>query len=240
MIGIQSQPQLQSSQTAPFREPHGGAKISFKSSEIDNDDFSKEDIEAERDAKVDDINKQKEDWDNLADELENSDNKFSKKLAKPIRWCASLLGLAATFVLAKYSSKLTLETLKSFTKTEGAKATIDSLKNAKEPIKNVIQSGKKIVNEAIQNPKVQECIKSLKDSKAGKAVAEFMKNEKVAKVLEPLKTTFESIKNIKIDGAKIQSGVENTMAATTTASVAVDNLTGRNNGKSNLDLATGV
>ena len=68
----------------------------------------------------------------------------------------------------------------------------------------------------------------------------FMKNEKVVKYAEPLKNTFESIKNTKIDGKKIQNFVENAMAVTTTGSVIVDDLAGRNDEKSATELAAGV
>ena len=47
------------------------------------------------------------------------------------------------------------------------------------------------------------------------------------------------MKDIKIDGKKVQNAAENTMAVTTTGSVLVDNLTGRNNDKSAIELATG-
>ena len=69
---------------------------------------------------------------------------------------------------------------------------------------------------------------------------DFLNNKQVARVFEPLKNTLKSIKEIKINGKSVQSFAENTMAATTTGSVLVDNLTGRNNDKSNIELATGV
>ena len=46
------------------------------------------------------------------------------------------------------------------------------------------------------------------------------------------------MKNINAD--KIQSGIENTMAASTTASVIIDDLAGRNDDKSNINLALGA
>ena len=42
------------------------------------------------------------------------------------------------------------------------------------------------------------------------------------------------------DGDKVQTSIENTMAAATTASVIIDDLAGRNNNKSNVDLALGA
>ena len=67
-----------------------------------------------------------------------------------------------------------------------------------------------------------------------------MKNEKIAKYAEPLKNTINSIKDTKIDGKKIQNFVENAMAVTTTGSVIVDDLAGRNDEKSATELAAGV
>ena len=60
----------------------------------------------------------------------------------------------------------------------------------------------------------------------------------LGKVKEYKEATKSFMKNINAD--KIQSGVENTMAASTTASVIIDDLAGRNDNKSNMNLALGA
>ncbi|MCR5266664.1 MAG: hypothetical protein K6E29_08765 [Cyanobacteria bacterium RUI128] len=234
MLGIQNQPQIQAKPAVSFK----GNEYEHSSYGASSPDyFDKYEIEAERDDKIDKINQSKQGFEDLADELENSDNKYAQKAGKGVRLAASLIGLAATFVMAKYSSKFIIESLKSVAKNPAIKGTVDAVsKTAGDVAKGV--SG--VASKAMENPKVIKTIEGIKASQVGKAVIGFVKNPKVAKVIDPLKKTIESIKNVKINSASIQSAIENTMAATTTGSVLVDNLTGRNRGKSPVELATGV
>lgn len=237
MLEIQNQPHYKSHQAVSFKGREDYEEYYTKP--YGADCLSREEVEAERDEKLDKINEQKEQFDNLADELENSDNKIVQKAGKGMRFAASVLGLVGTFVVAKYSSKVAIETLKSAANNPAIKNTLNSLKGMEEPAKKALGSLKEIAGKITKNPKVKEGISKITESKIGKFATDALKNEKVAKVIEPLKNTLKSIKDIKINGKSIQSAVENTMAATTTGSVLVDNLTGRNNDKSMVDLATG-
>jgi hypothetical protein len=210
--------------------------VSFKSNVSD----IKYDIENERDEKIDQFTKDQDDWNDFAEQLENSDNKVVKKTGKAARFVATLFGLAGAFVGAKYGSKLAIETLKSVANNGSSKKIIESLKGLKEPATKVIKSIGDNAKKVAETPFVKENLAKLENSKFGQVVSGFVKNEKVAKVLEPVKNTLKSMKDIKIDGNKIQNFIENTMAVTTTGSVLVDDLAGRNNDKSTVELASGV
>ncbi len=237
MLEIQNQPQVQAAKQVSFK---GYDDYAYKTSPMDPDYFDREAMEAERDAKVDEINQSKQGLDDLADELENSDNKISKKTGKGLRVIATLIGLAGTFVMAKYSSKLVIETLKNAAKSPAAKTFTDSLKGMSKPIEKAAEGLKGYAEKALKNPTIKKDLDALKNTKFVQKVTEFAKNEKVANVLKPLKETLKSIKDIKINGKSIQTGIENTMAAVTTGSVLVDDLAGRNNHKSNVEIASGI
>lgn len=237
MLEIQNQPQVQAKQAVSFK---GSGEAAYRTSPMGNDYFDRDSMEAERDAKVDEINQSKQSLNDLADELENTDNKVSKKAGKGIRIAATLLGLAGTFVMAKYSSKLVIETLKNAAKSPAVKSTVDSVRGLGAPIRKAAEGIKQSVVKAMENPAVKKNIDALKANKFVQKAGEFMRNEKVAKVLKPIEETMKSIRDIKLNGKSIQAGIENTMAAVTTGSVLVDDLTGRNNHKSNVELATGV
>lgn len=237
MLEIQNQPQVQAVQQVSFK---GMGDNSYKTSPMEPDYFDRDAMEAERDAKMDEINQSRQGLDDLADELENSDNKISKKTGKGLRVIATLIGLAGTFVMAKYSSKFVIETLKNAAKSPAIKSTVESVKGMGEPLKKAANGLKEYAKKAIQNPTIKKEIDTLKNTKIAQKVVEFAKNEKVASVLKPLKETLKSIKDIKINGKSIQSGLENTMAAVTTGSVLVDDLAGRNNHKSNVEIASGI
>ena len=237
MLEIQNQPQVQATQAVSFK---GNSETAYKTAPMGNDYFDRDSIEAERDAKVDEINQSKQSLDDLADELEKTDNKVSKKAGKGIRIAATLIGLAGTFVMAKYSSKLVIETLKNTAKSPAIKSTLESVKGMEKPLKKAIGGIKETVVKAMDTPAIKKNIDALKKTKFIQQAIKFAKNEKVANVLKPVSETLKSIKDIKINGKSIQTGIENTMAAVTTGSVLVDDLTGRNNHKSNVELATGV
>lgn len=211
--------------------------ISFKGDVSD----IKRKIEDEGQEKRNQYKKDQADWDEFADNLENSDNKILKKGSKIFRIGAALFGIAATFVGAKVGSKVAIETLKTLGK-EGstARTVIDGAKKMKEPLVNTFKAIAGGVKKVAETPAVKELAQKLKASKLGTKISNVLKNEKVASALEPLKTTLKSVKDIKIDGKKIQSFVENTMAGVATGSVVVDDLAGRNNNKSNAELAAGV
>ena len=82
----------------------------------------------------------------------------------------------------------------------------------------------------------------LKNSQIGKKVVEFAEKPKVKNVIETVQGYKEAAKTLikNINGDKVQTSIENTMAASTTASVIIDDLAGRNNNKSNVDLALGA
>ncbi len=224
MLGIHNQPSMMAK------------SVNFKGVSSD----LKYDIETERDQKIDQFTKDKAEWDEFADNLEQSDSKVAKKAGKVVRLGASILGLAATFVGAKYGSKLAIETLKSFTKNDTAKKVVENVKKLKRPAMRAMVYARKAVRSIAKQPSVQKAVETLKNSKATEAIQNFVKNEKVAKVLEPVKTTLKSMKDVKIDGKKVQNFIENTMAVTTTGSVLVDDLAGRNNDKSATELAMGA
>lgn len=224
MLGIHNQPSMMTK------------SVSFKGVSSD----LKYDIETERDQKIDQFTKDKAEWDEFADNLEQSDSKVAKKAGKVVRIGASILGLAATFVGAKYGSKLAIETLKSFTKNDTAKKVIENVKKLKRPAMRAMVKVRQAARAIAKQPAVQETVAKLRNSKMGESIIKFANNEKVAKVLEPLKTTVKSMKDVKIDGKKVQNFIENTMAVTTTGSVLVDDLAGRNNDKSATELAMGA
>ena len=232
----QNQPHYQAKNSVNFK---GSEEYRYRAPEYEYDSMTKEDIEAERDEKLDKVNDTKQQFDDLADELENSDNKFVRKSGKLVRFGASLLGIVGTFVVAKYSSKMAIETLKSAAKSPAVKSTIDVLKKAEEPAGKILKSAKDYAGKVMENPKVKDNIAKVANSRFVTKAKDILANEKVKKVLEPLTTTLKSVKDIKINGKSIQSTVENVMAGAT-GSVIVDDLTGRNNDKSVVDLATGA
>lgn len=224
MLGIHNQPNVMTS------------SIAFKGEVAD----IKRKIEDEGQEKIDQFEKDQADWNEFADNLEKSDSKVAKKASKIVRVGATLLGIAATFVGAKVGSKVAIETIKSLGKGGTAKTIIEGAKKMQEPLSKIWNAAVSGTKKVAEMPAVKETVGKLKNSKAGQTIINTLKNEKVAKVLEPVKKTLESIKDVKIDGKKVQSFIENTMAVTTTGSVIVDDLAGRNNNKSNVELAAGV
>ena len=61
----------------------------------------------------------------------------------------------------------------------------------------------------------------------------------VVSIVTSLIVIFQTL-DLTVNGDKVQTSIENTMAASTTASVIIDDLAGRNNNKSNVDLALGA
>lgn len=212
MIGIQHYPNVTAN------------AVAFKSL-----NESTQDAKNERDKKLQDINNEKAEWEEFANQLENSDVKIIKKSSKLARFCASAFGLAATFIGAKYGSKIAIESLKTLGKSPTSKTITGHIAGIGEKIKGYANS-----------PIVKDTVEKMKGTNAYQAVEGFFKNEKVAKILEPVKNTVNSIKNTKINGQKVQSCVENTMAGVTTGSVLVDNIAGRNDDKSIVELASAV
>jgi hypothetical protein len=251
MLGIQKQ--LPEYQRNPMRFPAGGIvneEVRYPIDDFaDNDSFdmsdsaeeavTKESIEAERDEKMKDVRSTQKDLNDFADNLEQSDSKVAKKMGKGARFIASAVGLAGTFLVSKYSSKLTIETLKSFGKSKTFAGLAEKLKPLKRPALKAVVKAKNFVSELMTKPYIKETVEKAKNSNIGQKVSEFLKNDKIKQALEPIKNTWNSAKNIKFNGEKIQSAFENTMAATATGSVLVDNLTGRNDNKSVVELATG-
>ena len=224
MLGIHNQPSVMTS-SVPFKG---------KVSDI------KRNIEDEGQEQIDQFEKDQADWNEFADNLENSDNKVAKKAGKIVRVGAALLGIAATFVGAKVGAKVAVETIKTLGNSGTGKSIIDGVKKMKEPVSKTFSTIVEQAKKMVKTPTAQKIIDRAEKSKIGQTVINTLKNEKVAKAMEPLKKTFDSIKNIKVDGKKVQSFIENAMAITTTGSVVVDDLAGRNNDKSTAELAAGV
>lgn len=237
MLGIQNQTHIQPSQAVSFK---GEGDYRSYISDEGYDSFDRDSIDAERDEKMDKLNEQKQQFEDLAQELENSDNKYAKKAGKGIRFAAAICGIVGTFIMAKYSSKVAIETIKQYANNPAGKKVLESLEGAKEPAKKAFDGIKKYAKKFVEKPAIKSKIDKLVNSKTGKMVTDALNNEKVAKLLDPVKKSLSSLKDIKLNGKNIQSAIENTMAATATGSVIVDNLTGRNNKKSNAELATGV
>jgi len=238
MLSIQAQNSVNSHQQVNFKGSEKAERSYFDDESYD--EFDREAIEADRDEKIDQINQSRDDLETLADELDKNGGKVGQKASKFIRYGATIMGIAATFIAAKVSSKLAIETLKSFGNSKGAQSVINTVKSAKEPLGKVVEGAKNLADKAIKSPVVKENLEKITNSKIGQKTAEILKNEKVIKILEPVKNTLKSMKDIKLNGAKIQSYTENIMAATTTGSVIVDDIAGRNKNKSNAELATGV
>ena len=201
--------------------------------------FDEEQAKRELDAKMESVRKHQQEMEETAEKLEEIDSKYAKGAGKLFRYGAAAVGILGTFFASKYSSKLLIETLKTAAKSPSLQKIPETLKTVQKPAMDAVQSAKGAVNEALKNPKVAEKIAKITDSKIVKTAKAILENKTVSKVLEPVKNTLLAAKDIKINGKSVQSAVENTMAATTTGCVIIDDLTGRNNNKSVVDLATG-
>lgn len=203
----------------------------------EEDSFSQENIESERDAKLDELNKTRASFDDLADTFDKNPNAISKGASKVVRFASAAVGVAATFVMAKYGSKVTIGALRNFAKSKTVTNGLHTAEKAVAPMKKGFETAKKYITKT-SAPVVEK----LKDSKVGKAAAKFAENPKVKNVIETVQGYKEAAKTLikNINGDKVQTGIENTMAASTTASVIIDDLAGRNNNKSNVDLALGA
>ena len=237
MLKVQNQPQVSVSTT--FKSDNERSGYSSHVKDYDYDSFDKESVEFERNKVRKQFDADKNDWDNFADELEKSADKVSKGMGKGARFIATAVGLAGTFVVAKYSSKLTIETLKSLAKSKTAQSVINKVSELKGPINKVKETASGVIKNIAEKPAVKAKMDLIKNSKIVKSAESLLKSEKVQSVIEPVKNTLSSIKDIKINGKRVQSGIENTMAATVVGSDIVDTLAGRNDDKSTLELAAG-
>lgn len=236
MLGIQNSLSVNNSVKFGHNEM---SDYSYNTPDIPSDEysFSKEEIELERDKKLKDLDDTKASFEDLADNLDKNPDKISKGTGKVVRLAASAIGIVSTFVMAKYGSKVTINAFRNFAKSKTAQNIMNGTGSFVKPLK----SGAKSISKKMADVTSPIMIK-VKDSKLGtlaKGCAEkpFVKNtiEKVQGYKEAVKTLAKNI-----NGDKIQSGIENTMAASTTASVIIDDLAGRNNEKSNLNLALGA
>ena len=197
--------------------------------------LSEYDIQS-RDNMMADINATKADFDEFASSLDN--NSMTKKGSGFVRGVSTLIGLGGTFVMAKYGSKASINILKSIGKSSAVKKVVDGAKNASTPIQNHLAAFKTMVSEKAVTPVIDK----LKPTKFYKGVQAILEKPMVKNGIEQLKVSVElaktSLKSIK--GDKVQSIAENTLAASTTASVLIDDLAGRNDDKSNFDLAMGA
>lgn len=201
------------------------------------DSYSQENIESERDAKLDELNKTRASFDELADTFDKNPNAISKGASKVVRFASAAVGVAATFVMAKYGSKVTIGALRNFAKSK----TVTNLQEGAKKLSTPLTNGFKVVSEFVSR-KATPLMDKLKNSQIGKKVVEFAEKPKVKNVIETVQGYKEAAKTLikNINGDKVQTSIENTMAASTTASVIIDDLAGRNNNKSNVDLALGA
>lgn len=226
----------------PRIQKNEGDYVDF--SEVDDAEFEEafdeEQAKAERDRQLDTIKKQQQEMNETAEKLEEIDSKYAKGAGKLFRIGAAVVGIAGTFVASKYSSKLLIETLKTAVKNPSLKVIPNTVESLKEPLSNLSKNAGVMFDNLMKNPKIKANVDKVVDSGFGKTVKSVLDNKFVKSCVEPIKNTLLSVKDIKINGKSIQKGVENTMAATTTGCVIIDDLTGRNNDKSSVDLATGV
>lgn len=203
-----------------------------------NSEFNPDEINAERDRKMAEYERTQADMNKFADSLDKNPDKLSKGLGKVVRFGAGLIGLAGTFVLAKYGAKVSIGTMKGLAKSNVAKDIINVGKSAFEPIGKGLKSAKATLNKFVGN----SIVETFKKSKLGQKAEKFMAQENVKNFVDKAKGYKEAVKVLakSVNGEKVQNVAENTLAASATASVAIDNLAGRNKDKSNLDLALGV
>ncbi len=237
MLGVQNSLPVTNSVKFGQREHYNYDNYNHNYDYDDSDTFSQEDIESERDAKLKDLNETKANFDDLANNLDKNPNALSKGAGKVVRFASAAIGIATTFVMAKYGSKVTIGALRNFAKSKTATNVLEGAKNISTPL----TKGLKTVNE-FASKKAGPLMNKLKDSSFGKKVVEFAEKPNVKNVLGKVQeykdATKSFVKNINAD--KVQSGIENTMAASTTASVIIDDLAGRNDDKSNINLALGA
>ena len=237
MLGVQNSLPVTNSVKFGQREHYNYDNYNHNYDYDDSDTFSQEDIESERDAKLKDLNETRASFDDLANNLDKNPNAISKGAGKVVRFASAAIGIATTFIMAKYGSKVTIGALRNFAKSKTATNVLEGAKKVSTPLTN----GFKIASE-FASKKAAPLINKLKMSPFGKKVVEFAEKPNVKNMLGKVKEYKEATKSFmkNINADKIQSGVENTMAASTTASVIIDDLAGRNDNKSNMNLALGA
>lgn len=236
MLGIQNS--LPVTNSVKFGQAVDSDTPRYDIPDYENDEFSKEAIEAEKNQKLQRIDEARANVDELADTLEANPDKMSKKAGKAVRIISGAIGLAGTFVMAKYGSKVTIGAFRNFAKSGTANGVVKGAKAAWAPIGKGLNTVKEAFSKAVSNPMVQ----AFKKSAMGKKVMAFAERPAVKSTLEKLQGYKEASKTLvkTINGDKVQNALENTMAASTTASVLIDDLAGRNTNKSNIDLAMGA
>lgn len=200
-----------------------------------NNSYSTNEINAERDEKLQNIDGMRQELDSLADTFESNNDKVSKKAGKFTRLIASAVGLATTFVTAKYGSKIAINMFKKIGNSKVVTNVLDKAKKLKEPVKKAYNFvSKKMSNlvdkSGIKNSNFANKVKKLYDNKSVQNVVKTVKQ-----YADDVKTRVSSLK-----GKKLQPIFENMMGASATASVLVDDLAGRNADKSSLDIALGA
>jgi len=238
MLGIQVQPQLKAKNNVSFmsREcdsDHWPTRLD----EYDNDEFDRDSLENERDKQLEDIDKTKSELDNLAENLENSDNKYVKKSSKLVRTGAAIMGLLSAFVMTKYSTKLGIETLKSIAKSPAGKSTVEAIA---KPARSIYGAFGKLYKNIKEAPVVKDNITKLTDSSLGKAVKNFMEKDSVKKIVEPVRETLKAMSFKNINKKAVQNTTETVLATSATVFEGLDTMTGRNDDKTNFQLATGL
>ena len=188
-------------------------------------DFNPDEINKERDRKKAEYDRTQADMNNFADSLDKNPGKLSKGLSKVVRFGAGILGLAGTFVFAKYGAKVSIGTLKGLAKSNVAKDVVNVVKSAFEPIEKGLKSIKTSFNKTVGNP----LIETFKKSKLGQKAEKFLAKESVKNFVDKAKGYKEAIKVLvkSVKREQVQNVAENTLAASATASVAIDNLAGR-------------
>ncbi len=240
MLGIQSN--LPVTNSVKFGQSVNYDDEGYKPQEMEPDEFyhepSQEELETERDKKLADIEQTKNDMDKFADSLDKNPGKLSKGAGKAVRVVSGILGLATAFVTAKYGAKISIGIFKGIAKSNMAKDAINISKSAFKPVGNGLKSLANAWSKFVGNP----AIKAFKNTTLGKKTAEFMAKPNVKSFVEKAQGYKEATKTLvkSINGEKVQTAIENTLATSATASVVIDDLAGRNKDKSNLDLALGA
>ncbi len=240
MLGIQSN--LPVTNSVKFGQSVNYEDRDFQPQDIEPDEFyhepSQEELETERDKKLAKIEETKNDVDKFADSLDKNPSKLSKGAGKAVRVVSGLLGLATAFVTAKYGAKISIGIFKGIAKSNMAKDAINISKSAFKPVGNGLKSLANAWSKFVGNP----AIKAFKNTTLGKKTAEFMAKPNVKSFIEKVQGYKEATKTLakSINGEKVQTAIENTLATSATASVVIDDLAGRNKNKSNLDLALGA
>ena len=198
--------------------------------EESGDTFDSRSLEDEKNNRLETVNKTKSSLDELADNLDSNPNRVSKHASKAVRFSSSVVGLVATFVGAKYGAKATIGLAKNVAHSkfvgQGIAEATKGLKFAKPTFEKISSKITNVFKPITENPNL-------------KAKVEAFTNKSFVKKATGIVSGYAETVKAYLTGANLQKAAENTLALSTTTAVAIDGATGRNNGKSNFELALG-